>query len=257
MNWKTRLFASALRFSTAIALVSCICAQSFGAIIVTPVLRSQTFTTVSGAAAANVVVDIYGSANAGTQAVGAFGVTVSLTGPGARTAFVVTVPGAIDATVAANEFRQLQNPTNVSTNTGAPLATQTFTFTRSRMAGFFTPAPENVNISSAALPTTGQPVETARLIGTIAFTVADNGVYAFTTAAATVTPPNSGALSGFLTHQGTSANPEFAPVAGGTTFNPGNFNITAVPEPSSMALLAVVGLAGFGWIRRKSKHTVS
>jgi len=252
MKCNTGLKSHAFRFSLACALFACLSLNSFAAIIVTPVLRSQ----VAGVGNAVVTVDIYGASSgpgATTQAVGAFGVTVSLTGAGPRTAFSVSEPASVFPG-SGNSFRELvNNPTFATTNTGNPNATQTFTFTRSRMLPGGSIFPENVNIAAGALPATGAPVDANRLIGTIAFTVTSNGDYSFTTAAANV--PNTvggGSLgTGFLVQGGDGIYSAIA----GNTFSTANLNITAVPEPSSIALMAVAGIGGLGMIRRMKRRS--
>lgn len=239
----TQLLRKVAYFSAAFAFVASVCSQSFAGIIVTPVLRSTT----QNATTTTLVVDIYGQGSGGaSQQVGAFGVQVSLTGAGTRSAFSVTAPAAVNV-AGLNSFREL---TNVSTTSATGASPQTFNFTRSRFiagSGIF---PENVTISGGAIPANFAAQEANRLIGTITFNVDTPGAYIMTTSAIAVPDtgnPGQNLGTGFLVGNN---NATFDAVAGGTTFNTGLFSI-AVPEPSSIALLACGGLVGGFLIRRK------
>jgi hypothetical protein len=249
MQWKKSLAKSFVQSSLALAVVCCACAQSFAGIIVTPVLRSQTYN----AGVANVVVDVYGQGSPGAQTVGAFGLSVALSGPGTITGYSATAPTAVvvDFLSPLNSFRELNS--GAAGVNGAVVSGTTVTFTRAGFLAPGTPASPNVTIASTALPAAGAPQESARLIGTISFTTNANGVFTFTPTNATVNFPSGGSGSGFFVSDAQGA---FTAITG-NTLSPVGINITAVPEPSSIALLAVAGIGMGTFIRRRMKKNAA
>jgi hypothetical protein len=244
MSCTTNLFKAAFRFSAVCAFLSVVCAQSFAGIIVTPVLRSA----VAGAGVTRMTIDIYGQGSPAQQSVGAFGLQIGVSGVGTRSNFAFSAPGTV-ALSGVNSFRELANLATGGSTAGSDTGATSRSFTVSRSAfqapnpGVF---PENVAISSAAIPANFAAQEANRLIATVAFDVNLPGAYTITTASSAV-----GAIgNGFFVQNGD--NVTYSPIAGTSTFATGVFSV-AVPEPSSIALLAASSIFGIGFVRRRMK----
>ncbi len=191
---------------------------------------------------ANASFEIYASADSGTQLVGGYGFTLSLNylPVSGFTATQVT-PTFVPPGPPETKWSGLDN-------TGPTLTSNTITF-----RGGNNPPPIGTNTQPYNVSIgTGQSTNT--LIGTVSFVRDPHTTYTISSSLTSTLVTQLGNFQGFLAVSSTDAgggNFNNTAATVGSTVNP--FAITAVPEPSTMAL---VGLAvgGFGLKRFRSRR---
>ena len=200
-----------------------------------------TFNRTSGPEAINFSFDVYASAVSGTQAIGAYGFTLAINNSPLNVAATQVAPISVAAGQSGSNWRGLDNP-------GATVVGNVVTFRGGGPADFMNPNIDPFNTVVGV----GQSTNT--LIGSVSFTGIVSTNYTITSALTTTfrilpgnpVPPND---AGFFLIEN-PAGPVIS-TAVGSSFNA--FSLTAVPEPSTMALVGLA-MGGFGLKRFRSNR---
>ncbi len=206
-------------------LVTAVLAIAFGMQSLSNAAIIVTFQQTSLPTAQNVSVDVFASADAGSQLVGDYGFTVTLNAP-------------------ANNITTTRVPATNSTTSWGGLDSTTssgLTFRGGLNSQGVTADPFNITIG------TGQNASTR--IGSVNF-VALTGSYTLSAVAASTARNLTPGGTGFFVVTGGPSSQQVPGAPNG--FAVTNGNITAVPEPSSIALVALCACGlGFGIVRAR------
>lgn len=200
-----------------------------------------SFNRTSGLEAINFSFDVYASANAGTQTVGAYGFTLTIDNSPLNVSATQVVPVNVAAGQSGSNWRGLDNP-------GASVAGNVVTFRGGGPADFNNPNIDPFNTVIGLGQTTNTLIGTVSFLGVVSttYTITSDVTTTYRLLPSNPVPPND---RGFFLIEN-PAGPVVS-TAVGSSFN--SFAITAVPEPSTMALVGLA-LGGFGWKRLRSRR---
>ena len=187
---------------------------------------------------------VYARASAGTESIGGYGFSLTINNsPGSPSA---TQVGSAPSNIATSNWSGLAN-------NGPPLfvgSTVTFVGTNNPPATGTTANLSNVNIGIGEIASG----PTSTLIGTVSFTRNLLTTYTINSSLSTYTTAGA-SVSGFVNIASTNdgfGNITNTPSTVASNAATASFTITAVPEPSAMALVGLV-LGGFGWKKLRSR----